>query len=68
MREPYFRDDDGLVTIYNTDSTDLHFLADQSVQLVIHQPVYNLGKDYGTARDNATYFGYLDWVGCPGAE
>ena len=25
-------------------------------------PPYNLGKDYGTARDDATYHQYLDWV------
>jgi site-specific DNA-methyltransferase (adenine-specific) len=29
---------------------------------VVTSPPYNLGKDYGTARDNATYFQYLDWV------
>jgi site-specific DNA-methyltransferase (adenine-specific) len=58
--QPYYHDD--LVDIYNADSTDLGFLADQSVQLVVTSPPYNLGKDYGTARDDATYFGYLRWV------
>jgi site-specific DNA-methyltransferase (adenine-specific) len=57
---PYHQDD--LVTIYNANSTDLSFLADQSVQLVVTSPPYNLGKDYGTARDDATYFSYLEWV------
>src|SRR5262249_48339112 len=57
---PYYFDN--LVKIYDADSTDLSFLADQSVQLVVTSPPYNLGKDYGTARDDATYFGYLDWV------
>lgn len=57
---PHYRDD--LVTIYNADSTNLSFLADRSIQLVVTSPPYNLGKDYGTARDDATYFGYLDWV------
>jgi site-specific DNA-methyltransferase (adenine-specific) len=57
---PYYHDE--LVDIFNADSTDLSFLADQSIQLVITSPPYNLGKDYGTARDNATYLGYLDWV------
>lgn len=56
----YYRD--GLVDIYHADSTDLFFLVDGSVQLVVTSPPYNLGKDYGTARDDATYFGYLDWV------
>jgi site-specific DNA-methyltransferase (adenine-specific) len=57
---PYYHDE--LVDIYNADSTNLSFLADQSVQLVITSPPYNLGKDYGAARDDATYFGYLEWV------
>jgi site-specific DNA-methyltransferase (adenine-specific) len=61
-REPYFRDADGLVTIYDADSTDLSFLAPDSVQLIVTSPPYNLGKDYGTARDDATYHRYLDWV------
>ena len=62
VREPYFRDPDGLVTIYDADSTDLGFLAPDSVQLIVTSPPYNLGKDYGTARDDATYHQYLDWV------
>jgi site-specific DNA-methyltransferase (adenine-specific) len=57
---PYYRD--ALVDIYNADSTDLSFLADHSVHLVVTSPPYNLGKDYGTARDNGTYFAYLDWA------
>ena len=59
-RAPYYHD--ALVELYNRDATDLSFLADQSVHLVVTSPPYNLGKDYGTARDNGTYFGYLDWV------
>lgn len=61
-RAPYFRDTQGLVTIYQADSTDLSFLPAGSVQLVVTSPPYNLGKDYGTARDDATYHEYLDWV------
>jgi site-specific DNA-methyltransferase (adenine-specific) len=61
-REPYFRDADDLVTIYNADCTDLSFLEPDSVHLVVTSPPYNLGKDYGTARDDATYHQYLDWV------
>jgi len=30
--------------------------------VVVTSPPYNLGKDYGTARDDATYHSYLDWV------
>ena len=61
-REPFFRDADDLVTIYHADSADLSFLAPESVHLVVTSPPYNLGKDYGTARDDATYHQYLDWV------
>src|SRR5215216_6886450 len=59
---PCFRDPDDLVAIYNADSTDLRFLPAESVHLVVTSPPYNLGKDYGTARDDATYHQYLDWV------
>src|SRR5215216_6349833 len=68
VREPVFRDDDGLVTIYDADSTDLSFLAPDSVQLIVTSPPYNLGKDYGTTRDDATYHTYLDWVARWGRE
>jgi site-specific DNA-methyltransferase (adenine-specific) len=57
---PYYREP--LVEIYQADSTDLSFLAERSVHLVVTSPPYNLGKDYGAARDDATYFDYLDWV------
>lgn len=59
---PSFRDADDLVTIYNADSTNLSFLPSNSVQLVVTSPPYNLGKDYGTARDDTTYNSYLNWV------
>jgi site-specific DNA-methyltransferase (adenine-specific) len=59
---PFFCDADGLVTIYNADSKNLDFLPSNSVQLIVTSPPYNLGKDYGTARDDTTYHGYLDWV------
>ncbi|MCC6176626.1 MAG: site-specific DNA-methyltransferase [Chloroflexi bacterium] len=57
---PYY--DDGRVTIFQADSTDLSFLPSESVQLIVTSPPYNLGKDYGTARDDTTYHGYLHWV------
>jgi site-specific DNA-methyltransferase (adenine-specific) len=61
-RVPCFTDDTGSVDIYCADSTDLSFLQAGSVQLVVTSPPYNLGKDYGTARDDATYHSYLTWV------
>src|ERR1044071_7751605 len=57
---PYYHDE--LVAVYQADATDLSFLADGSVQLVVTSPPYNLGKDYGSARDDATYHEYLGWV------
>lgn len=57
---PYYKDE--LVTIYNADSTNLSFIPEKSIQLVVTSPPYNLGKDYGTARDNTTYHNYLKWV------
>jgi site-specific DNA-methyltransferase (adenine-specific) len=62
VSQPYFQDDDDLVTIYNADSKNLSFLKSDSVHLVVTSPPYNLGKDYGTARDDATYHQYLEWV------
>ena len=59
---PFFRDDTGAVEIYCADSADLSFLPAGSVQLIVTSPPYNLGKDYGTARDDATYHSYLEWV------
>jgi len=60
--QPAYSDADDMVTIYNADSTDLGFLEAGSVHLVVTSPPYNLGKDYGTARDNDTYDSYLTWV------
>src|SRR3954464_1873153 len=57
---PYYHDE--LVAVYHADATDLSFLAEGSVQLVVTSPPYNLGKDYGSARDDATYHEYLGWV------
>jgi site-specific DNA-methyltransferase (adenine-specific) len=60
FRAPFWHDD--RVQIYHDDSTDLSFLEAGSVQLIVTSPPYNLGKDYGTARDDTTYHSYLDWV------
>jgi site-specific DNA-methyltransferase (adenine-specific) len=63
---PFYRD--GQVEVFNTDSTNLGFLAGESVHLVVTSPPYNLGKDYGTARDNTTYLAYMEWVAAWGRE
>src|SRR3954470_14188057 len=57
---PYYHDE--LVAVYHADATDLSFLAEQSVQFVVTSPPYSLGKDYGSARDDAAYHEYLGWV------
>lgn len=61
-QRPYFTDDSASVEIYCADSADLSFLPANSVQLIVTSPPYNLGKDYGTARDDATYHSYIEWV------
>jgi site-specific DNA-methyltransferase (adenine-specific) len=37
-------------------------IPDNSVHLIVTSPPYNLGKDYGTRRDDRTYHEYLDWL------
>ena len=61
LTRPYI-DNDAHVEIHNADSTDLSFLPPASVHLVVTSPPYNLGKDYGIARDDKTYQQYLDWT------
>lgn len=59
--QPYYRDE--RVAIYHADSTDLGFLADGSVDLVVTSPPYNLDVAYNGYRDDVPYDRYLDWVG-----
>src|SRR5829696_3410662 len=58
--EPYFRDE--LVTIYNADSTHLQLLHDESVDLTVTSPPYNLDMSYNGYRDDVPYHAYLKWV------
>ena len=57
---PMYKDD--FVRIYHGDAANLDFLPDASIQLVVTSPPYNLGKDYGKARDDVTYQQYFSWV------
>ena len=51
LPKPYYEDE--AVTIYRGDCRDiLPQLATGSVDLVLTDPPYNVGKDYGTADDN----------------
>ncbi len=58
---PCYRDE-GLA-IYCADSTDLAFLEDGSVDLVVTSPPYNLDVAYDGYRDALPYERYLEWVG-----
>ncbi|MBI4494006.1 MAG: site-specific DNA-methyltransferase [Chloroflexi bacterium] len=53
---------DEKVTIYHADSTELRFLADASVDLVVTSPPYNLDVSYNGYRDDLPYERYLQWV------
>lgn len=59
--QPYYRDD--LVTIYCADSTHLDVIDDESVDLVVTSPPYNLDVTYNGYRDAVPYTTYLAWVG-----
>jgi site-specific DNA-methyltransferase (adenine-specific) len=54
---------DGLVTIYTGDSTRLSFLEDESIDLVITSPPYNLDVSYNGYHDDVPYDDYIRWVG-----
>lgn len=58
--EPFYRDD--WVTIYNEDSTQLAFVEDQSIDLTVTSPPYNLDVSYNGYRDDVPYQSYLRWV------
>ena len=56
------------VAIHNADSTRLGFLADESVDLVVTSPPYNLDVAYNGYGDDIPYERYLEWVGLWAAE
>ncbi|MGH2461229.1 MAG: DNA-methyltransferase, partial [Chloroflexota bacterium] len=62
LTQPYYAD--GGVTIYNADSTDLGFLLDSSIDLIVTSPPYNLDVSYNGYRDDLPYESYLHWVEC----
>jgi site-specific DNA-methyltransferase (adenine-specific) len=57
---PTYRDE--LVTIFCADSTRLDVVADESVDLVITSPPYNLDVGYNGYHDDLPYERYLEWV------
>ena len=58
--DPFYQDE--LVTIYNSDSTQLSWIQDGAVDLIITSPPYNLDVAYDGYRDDVPYYAYLDWV------
>jgi site-specific DNA-methyltransferase (adenine-specific) len=60
--------DDACARIYHADSTRLDFVQDESVQLVVTSPPYNLGKSYGEYHDEVRYDAYLAWMRVWAAE
>src|SRR5436305_1615702 len=58
--EPVYPDE--LVTIYHADSTRLVPISDESVDLVVTSPPYNLDVSYAGYQDTLAYDAYLGWV------
>jgi site-specific DNA-methyltransferase (adenine-specific) len=56
----FYQDD--LVTIHRADSTHLDPLPDESVDLVVTSPPYNLDVSYAGYQDAMPYGRYLEWV------
>jgi site-specific DNA-methyltransferase (adenine-specific) len=60
LTEPFLRT--ARATLYNADSTELAFLDDQSIDLTITSPPYNLDVQYNGYKDDVPYRAYLHWV------
>ncbi len=58
--EPYYHD--GQVAIFCADSTRLEILDDESIDLIITSPPYNLDVSYNGYRDDIPYERYREWV------
>lgn len=56
----FYRDE--LVTIYRADSTRLDVLGDETIDLIVTSPPYNLDVSYNGYADAIPYEVYLDWV------
>ncbi len=58
--DAFYRDE--LVTIYNADSTHLDFLENESIDLTVTSPPYNLDMSYNGYNDDMPYQAYLRWT------
>jgi len=45
-----------------------HCVKDNSIDVVVTSPPYNIGKDYNTYKDDIPRSEYLSWVGQVGRE
>lgn len=53
----------GLNKIYNSDSIELmKTIPDESIDLIVADPPYNVGKDYGNNSDKQSSESYLDFT------
>jgi len=57
VSHPYFKKDN--IEIYNIDILKFNVLAENSVDLIITSPPYNLDIQYGSNNDNLNYEEYL---------
>ena len=64
--KPYYRDEQADIVIYCADCRDiLPLIPDKSIDLVLTDPPYNVGKDYGGYKDNlkkADYWARASWL------
>ena len=52
-----------LNTIFNQDAiAGMAQIPDGSVELIVADPPYSLGKDYGNESDKLEAHDYLDWM------
>ena len=63
-QKPYYRDEQADIVIYNADCRDiLPHIPDKSIDLVLTDPPYNVGKDYGIYKDNLKPKDYWELAG-----
>jgi len=58
--KPYFESD--LITILNDDILTTDFIQDESIDLIVTSPPYNVDINYNSHDDSATYAEYLDFT------
>lgn len=62
--KPYFRDPSADIVIYCADNRDiLKYIPDKSIDLVLTDPPYNGGLDYGErTNDKRSWVDYVKWL------